>query len=154
MAERLQIEDEEFFEEICTIVAPYPDSYIRALPYLQAARRSVLCWREADAIHFQLEDVRLRRQRFFILICQAFESSTGRRAGITWNKSAKNEVDLIAGEFFSFAKVCHDQMLPLAMQAPSNIAFAKLLERMLKRRTADPLPKNRPGRPRKFPLQK
>ena len=140
------IADDSAFDELCWAVAADPASYIKALPFLQAARRSIRSWAIADRDGWKLEDRRLRRIRFFIFVCQAYEASRGCRAGITWNRV--NESSPVGGDFFEFAKRLHDLLLPPDLRSANDVALAKSIERTLSRRTADPLPKNKAGRKR------
>jgi hypothetical protein len=117
--------------------------------YLICAATAVEMWTHIDRDHPAAAERRTRRQRFFTFIARAYELASGFRAGLTWSGNDRSSEAAVTGQFFEFAKICHDRLLPVGLQAENTIALAKLIERALKRPRSHPiLPKKKRGRPR------
>ncbi|MGA3304354.1 MAG: hypothetical protein ABSC72_13880 [Methylovirgula sp.] len=122
-------------------LALHPDAYAQIL----CARTAVKYWEHADGIGLDIGEKRIRRQRFFTFVAQAYEMSAGYRAGVAWDRAAGGP----GGEFFSMAKICHEILLPRELRADNDSALGKLIDRALDRRTSDHQPRKPPGRKRR-----
>jgi hypothetical protein len=114
---------------------------IDARAQLIGAATAVKFWAWADAHDRNPGERRTRTQRFFAFVLMAYELSTGKRAGVTWNHYAET----FDGEFLEFAGICAT-ILPAELQPTGCLGLGKVLLRALKRRTADNAPQKRRGR--------
>jgi len=121
-------------------------SNLGAYSQVLAAHSAVTWWEYADGAGLDVKEKRIRRQRFFTFLAMAYEAATGFGAGLTWKGSG--ETLEFSGEFFKMAKICHDSLLPTPLQAASNKALGKIIDRALKRRTLDEAPRKPAGRRR------
>jgi hypothetical protein len=117
---------------------------VDAYAFVMGAHTATRWWYHADVSGVDTKEKRIRAQRFFAFVIQAYETATGWRAGVTWDRTSG--VLQCRGEFFALAKICHDVLLPSELAVSSNVALGKVLNRALKRRTIDGRPKKPAGR--------
>jgi hypothetical protein len=115
-----------------------------AYSYVLAARTRAKLWQKYDADKTVSVERRRCSFRFFQAVCMAYELSTRCRAAITWRHDLAAD-EGPSGDFFEFAKVFHDVLLPDNLKALTPKALAKRIEGALEQRTTDTLPKNKPG---------
>ena len=113
-----------------------------AVVQLMGALTAVRFWAWAEREGRDPREVRIRRQRFFSFVVMAYESSTGTRAGLGWDRT--DGYHKFGGKFFAMAQIC-SEMLPYELRPNGNSALGKVLDRALKRRTEDNTPRKSRG---------